>query len=84
MNLNYSIRELAQALDGQIIGDPDFTIKQVIIDSRNFFSDPNTLFIAIIGENNNGHDYINSISDLGCKNFIVESEYSCMFKISIH
>lgn len=75
MNLNYSMQEIALAMGGKIVGDEDLKIKQIIIDSRNFFTDSDTLFIAINGKNNNGHDYINQLFRDGCRSFVVEADY---------
>ncbi|CAG5078656.1 alanine racemase [Parvicella tangerina] len=72
MNLNYSLNDIAQAVNGKVIGDNGFKIKQVIIDSRNFFSELNTLFIAIKGKNNDGHDYISPLYEEGCSVFMIE------------
>lgn len=74
MNLNYTLEDIAKAIDGRIIGDKNFLIKQVIIDSRNYYRDSDTLFIAITGENNNGHDYIAELLSQGCNAFIVEQD----------
>lgn len=81
MNLHYSIEDIARAVDGRIMGNPEFAVKQVIIDSRNFFNDQDTLFIAINGDNNNGHDYVNSLHSSGCQAFMVESEFECMIPV---
>lgn len=74
MNLNYSIEDIAKTVNGRIIGNKDFIAKQIIIDSRNFFSDSDTLFIAIKGDNNDGHNYISDLYRNGCKAFIVEED----------
>ncbi len=75
MNLNYSLQEISDAINGKVIGDASFIVKQVIIDSRNFFSELDTLFIAIKGPNNNGHNYIPSLHKQGCNGFIVEATF---------
>jgi alanine racemase len=84
MNLNYSIEDIAKAVDGKIIGQPDHLIKQIIIDSRNFFSELDTLFIAITGDNNNGHDYVSTLYQQGCRSFIIEAGHENLIPEDAH
>lgn len=74
MNLKYSIQDIANIIGGRVIGDGSYLIKQVIIDSRNFFRDAQTIFVAIKGDNNDGHDYLSSLAQAGCKAFIIDKE----------
>lgn len=74
MNLKYSIQDIANVVGGKIVGDGNYLIKQVIIDSRNFFRDTKTMFVAIKGNNNDGHDYLTYLSQTGCKAFIINKE----------
>ncbi len=46
-------------------------IDHVSIDSRSLQNGQFTLFFAIVGANNNGHDYIESLIDKGVFNFVV-------------
>lgn len=77
MNLHYTTKELSEILSARLEGNGDSLVRQLIIDSRNFFGSENTCFLAIIGAHLNGHDYINTLIESGCKTFIVnESEFS--------
>lgn len=60
--------ELLNALKSEIIEHnfhADFAINEVTIDSRK--TTDNGLFIAIKGENNDGHEFINQAAENGCK-----------------
>jgi Alr-MurF fusion protein len=48
-------------------------IDHVSIDSRSLQNGQFTLFFAIVGANNNGHDYIESLIDKGVFNFVVST-----------
>ncbi|MCB9194740.1 MAG: alanine racemase [Flavobacteriales bacterium] len=74
MNLKYTIKQLAKILNTEFQGDGEFSVKQIIIDSRNFFGDENVLFLAISGDNNDGHKFIKQLYDQGCRNFIIEQK----------
>ena len=63
-----AISFLCEACGGMLMGTCDNTIKSVVIDSRD--SCPNSLFVAIIGEKNDGHDYWRSCLDNGCRAFL--------------
>ena len=75
MNLNYTIQELAQIVDGEIINEKEIIINQIFIDSRNFFGENDMLFIAIKGPSNNGHEYIKKLIKEGCSSFIIDKKH---------
>lgn len=57
--ISYTCAELAKAVDGQILwGSADQTFRGVTTDSRNVAM--NNLFIPLVGEKFDGHDYIES------------------------
>lgn len=58
------VADIVKATDGQLIcGEPDFVISGITIDSRK--AGRNMLFVAIVGENNDGHDYIGNAFENG-------------------
>lgn len=64
-----TVAELILATKGKlIVGNEKDIIKNVIIDSR--LANNGDLFIAIIGENLDGHQFIKSAYENGCKTFI--------------
>ncbi|MBN1252858.1 MAG: bifunctional UDP-N-acetylmuramoyl-tripeptide:D-alanyl-D-alanine ligase/alanine racemase [Bacteroidales bacterium] len=70
--MNYSFEKISEITDSEIIGNKKTIISKIIIDSRSFVYDNQTLFVAIKGERNNGHDYINELYNNGILNFLVQ------------
>lgn len=76
--ISLKIKEVLEATRGQksngrlVIGDLEASLSSIVIDSRQ--AGPDTMFIAIIGENTDGHKYIKSAYDLGCRTFMVSQE----------
>ncbi len=74
MNL-WTVKELREALKSEIINDNLSalkSIKSVIIDSRK--AEQNSMFIALKGDNNDGHDYLLQVFENGSELAIIESE----------
>lgn len=68
-----TIKELVKASRGeQILGGLDATIEGIVIDSRK--ANKNNAFVAIIGENLDGHNFIQSAYDNGCRTFIISDK----------
>jgi UDP-N-acetylmuramoyl-tripeptide--D-alanyl-D-alanine ligase len=60
--------ELLEALEGELLQHnlpDDLIIDEVVIDSRK--AKKNSLFIAIKGEKNDGHDFLAEVASNGCK-----------------
>ena len=64
-----TIKELVLASDGKLLsGNENDCIYDIVIDSRK--ASKENVFVAIIGENLDGHKFINSAYENGCKTFI--------------
>ena len=64
--LSLKLKEIVEAVDGKILqGNPDHIVNNMSIDSRRV--KPGDLFFAIIGENNDGHNFIPEAVDNGAK-----------------
>ncbi len=64
-----TIKELVLASDGKLLsGNENDCIYDIVIDSRK--ASKENVFVAIIGENLDGHKFINSAYKNGCKTFI--------------
>lgn len=61
--ISLSLETIAQSVSGQLIGD-NMIIDQVSIDSRE--KHHKGLFVAIQGENFDGHDYVSKAIESGC------------------
>lgn len=64
-----TIKELVLATDGNLItGNENDRVNDVVIDSRK--ANENNVFVAIIGENLDGHTFMQSAYENGCRTFI--------------
>ncbi|MCO5232207.1 MAG: bifunctional UDP-N-acetylmuramoyl-tripeptide:D-alanyl-D-alanine ligase/alanine racemase [Chitinophagales bacterium] len=69
----YFIEEIAQAIQGKIVGKSfSHSINLIAIDSRRLLNPAKTLFIALAGKNKDGHQYISDAYIKGVRVFIVE------------
>ena len=51
--------------------EADAAFENISIDSRSLANNSQTLFFAIVGSNNNGHDYIKNLIEKGVQQFVV-------------
>ena len=78
---NLSIKELLLATQGKLVlGNENNFVSDVVIDSRK--ANENNVFVAIVGENLDGHNFIKNAYEQGCKTFIknkdsqIETDYA--------
>lgn len=57
--INYTLGKIAEIVNGELLGDPNIRINGVGIDSRTIKHDQ--LFIPIIGERFDGHDFVSDL-----------------------
>ncbi len=74
--MSYTARQIISIIHADIIGDPDFIIHNIAIDSRTLTSPESSLFIAIKGERHNGHVFINDLYQRGIRCFLVNSSFA--------
>ena len=68
-----TIKELVKASRGeQILGGLNATVEGIVIDSRK--ANKNNAFVAIIGENLDGHKFIDAAYENGCRTFIISDK----------
>ena len=72
--IKYSVIDIANIVNGQILGScsQNLEIKELLIDSRQLIYPGSSLFFAITGKRNNGHNYIEELYSKGVKAFVVE------------
>ena len=81
--MDYSLKQIADITGGKLIGDGTVTINQLITDSRQPVAASGSLFFAIKGPRNDGHQYIKDlIAKRNVVNFIVENEIHSEQKIN--
>ena len=72
---NLTISELVIATKGKlVIGNKNDTINDIVIDSRK--ANEANVFVAVIGENLDGHQFMQSAYENGCKTFIKNASSS--------
>lgn len=76
--ISLKIKEVLEALGSDELGgklmrgDIESSISSIVIDSRQ--ARPDTMFVAIVGENTDGHRYLKSAYDLGARTFMVSQD----------
>ena len=71
---NFTIKEIADITGGELFSErPEATLKRFSIDSRNI--EPGDFFIAIKGENYDGHDFIEDAVNKGVAGVIVQEPF---------
>jgi alanine racemase len=71
MGFEVTLDGIARRLGGRIFGDGHLKISELAIDSRTMAPSPGTLFIALTGEQHDGHDYIRELYERGVRAFMV-------------
>lgn len=70
--MNCILRDIFKAIPAKWIGVSDeMPITHISIDSRSLQNDQKTLFFALSGPNNDAHNYIEELIDVGVLNFVV-------------
>ncbi|MBU1368982.1 MAG: bifunctional UDP-N-acetylmuramoyl-tripeptide:D-alanyl-D-alanine ligase/alanine racemase [Bacteroidetes bacterium] len=69
----YLLQELAEIVDGQLLSGAaeHFTVRDIIIDSRQFITAANCMFVALVSDRNDGHRYIKQLYDSGLRVFLI-------------
>lgn len=71
MGFRLTINALSEILGGQVAGDGSLPITGLVTDSRTAVPSADTLFVALTGEQHDGHDYIRELFDRGMRAFLV-------------
>ncbi|MGD1318629.1 bifunctional UDP-N-acetylmuramoyl-tripeptide:D-alanyl-D-alanine ligase/alanine racemase [Chryseobacterium sp. 2R14A] len=74
--MNYTVEDIAEITNAQVIGDRSLMIKNIAFDSRIIYSTKNTTFIAINTHKNSGEKFIESAIDRGINVIISEHQFS--------
>lgn len=74
--MEYQISDIAQIVQGDcILNDADHQgVRILSIDSRKIFFAAKSLFLAIVTEQNDGHNYIQDAFDKGVRNFLISKK----------
>jgi len=74
MGPHWTLNYIGRILNGKIFGRGDIRIATLATDSRTVLFSESTLFIALIGEQHDGHDYIRELYERGIRTFLVSRE----------
>lgn len=77
--IELTLAEIAKAVDGQLFVPETFSdkkISSIVTDSRAYFHSENSLFFALIGPRNDGHNYIPELIEKGISAFVVSGKKS--------
>ncbi len=73
--MNYTVHQIAEITNAQVIGEGKLLIKNIAFDSRIIYSTKNTAFIAINTHKNSGEKFIEAAIDRGIQVIISEHHY---------
>ena len=68
----YTLADIASALNAELVGNKNSLVDNLSIDSRVLGKNNKTLFFALRTTKNDGHKYIQELIDRGVVNFVVE------------
>ncbi len=77
--VDITLHELSKIVNGKLKGDGNYVFNRIAIDSRRLVVPIDTLFVALVGVNNNGHTFIKDLIDKGVRCFLV-SEASNLYQ----
>lgn len=67
-----NILEVAELMSAEpLLSVPNERVKQLLYDSRQLYTSEAVLFLALKGNNHNGHQYISELASKGVRNFCV-------------
>lgn len=70
---NFRIRDIIESSNGKLLnGDFEEKVKKIVIDSRE--ADEDSMFVAILGEVQDGHIFLDSAFKNGCRFFLVSDK----------
>ena len=75
--IDFTITEIASVLDAELLKGLNFTnhkIRQIVIDSRGYFKNTDSIFFALNGPRNNGHSFIPNLIEKGISVFVVSDK----------
>lgn len=70
---SYSLKEISEVINAKLIGDQSLAIDSIVIDSRKTLTSSKSLFFALVGEQHNGHRFINELYSKGVRSFVISS-----------
>ncbi len=69
----YSIQQIAQIISAKLVGNSQASVQHVLIDSRQLIEPSSVLFIALVSNRNDAHQYIPQLIQRGVQAFVVNA-----------
>ncbi len=73
MKFDWTLEKLGSLINGKIYGRSDLPVSNLSIDSRTLAPSGETLFVALTGEQHDGHNYIAELYSRGIRAFLVST-----------
>lgn len=73
--MNYSASQIAKIVHGRLVGDGNFIVNTVFIDSRTHVCPGGAMFVALVGDIHNGHNYIAELFGQQVRCFLVNNDF---------
>lgn len=70
------LQQIATITHGKLIGNAAAQYNKILIDSRKVISAPDSIFIALKGDNHDGHKYVKELWERGVGAFVVCDTYN--------
>jgi len=74
MGSRWTLKQIGVLLKGKILGMENIPVSTLAIDSRTVSSTRETLFVALRGDQHDGHDYIRDLYERGIRAFLVSKQ----------
>ena len=71
MGFKLTLGEIGNLIGGSIHGEGNIIVTDLAIDSRTLAPSDATLFVALVGDQHDGHDYIGDLYGRGIRSFLV-------------
>ena len=71
MGFELMLDEIGTLINGSIHGENNISVNALAIDSRTLAPSDSILFVALLGDQHDGHDYIGELYDRGIRAFLV-------------
>ena len=76
--MNYSLKKIAEIVDGFIIHPHEAFIDNIITDSRRVYRNEGNMFVALKGPSHDGHQYIPELISRGIRSFLVDKSFNTL------
>ncbi len=71
MGPEWTLEKISESCQGSLHGNCHLAVDELAIDSRTLLPSPRILFIALVGERHDGHDYLEELYRSGIRAFLV-------------